>query len=136
VPIATVSFAGIPPPEEEATSPVPPTLSGATGVHGRYGVVAGERRTTVWVFTLDPATYPTAEALDPVLPSLASSRADGAAAQPAEVVDRVVLTAANEPGQPTAAVFRHQSLVLLVEGERPDQVEAVVTAWITALGPT
>ena len=38
-------------------------------------------------------------------------------------------------GERSAQAFRHQGLVLLVEGLRPDQLDAVVTAWITALGP-
>jgi hypothetical protein len=42
----------------------------------------------------------------------------------------------NEPGAPSTQVFRHQGLVLLVEGDRPDQVDAVTTAWIAALGLT
>ena len=47
-------------------------------VQGRYGVVAGERRTTVWAYTLDPATYPSAEILEPALAALVSARAGGA----------------------------------------------------------
>lgn len=133
VPVPTVSFAPIPPPEEEPASPTLPALAGATEVYGRYGVVAGERRTVVWVLTLDRATYPSAEALDPVLPGLVAARAEGAPAQPAEVVDRVVLSATDQEAGRSASVFRHQGLVLLVEGRRADQVETVVTAWITAL---
>lgn len=134
VPMASVSFEPIPPPEEEP-GPEPPVLPGATGLEGRYGVVAGERRTVVWAFTLDLATYPSAEALAPVLPALASARADGTAPQTVEVVDRVVLASTNPDGMRSARVFRHQGLVLLVEGDRSSQLDAVVTAWIIALGP-
>src|SRR5690606_16410672 len=126
-------FAPIPPAEEEPTPPDPPSLVGATGVHGRYGVVAGERRTTIWVITVDAATYPSAEALDRALPALVSARAEGAVAQPSEMVDRVVLGADRPVGERSARVFRHQGLAIVVEGLRPDQLDAVVTAWITAL---
>jgi hypothetical protein len=112
-----------------------PTFPGAVGVEGRYGVVAGERRTVVWAFALDLTTYPSAEALAPALPALVSARAEGEAPQAVEVIDRVVLSVANADGTRSASVFRHQGLVLLVEGDRAAQVDAVVTAWIRALGP-
>ena len=134
IPMAAVSFEPIPPPEEEP-GPESPVLPGAAGVEGRYGVVAGERRTVVWAFTLDLATYPSAEALAPALPELVAARADGTAPHAVEVVDRVVLVSTNPDGTPSACVFRHQGLVLLVEGDRAAQLDAVVTAWITALGP-
>ena len=134
IPMASVSFEPIPPPEQEP-GPVVPTFPGTLGVEGRYGVVAGERRTVVWAFALDLTTYPFAEALAPALPGLVSSRADGVAPQALEVIDRVVLSATNPDGSPSATVFRHKGLVLLVEGDRADQVAAVVTAWIRALGP-
>lgn len=133
IPMATVSFEPIPPEEEPA--PEVPAFPGAIGVEGRYGVVAGERRTLVWAFALDLATYPSAEALAPALPALVADRAGGTAPQATEVVDRVVLTATNPEGMPSARAFRHQGLVLLVEGDRAAQLDAVVTAWITALGP-
>ena len=136
VPLSTVSFLPIPPPEEEPITPEVPTFPGAAAVEGRYGVVAGERRTVVWAFALDRGAYPTAEALAPALPGLVSSRAGGAPAEANELIDRVVLSATNPPGTRSARAFRHQGLVLLVEGDRPDQLDAVVTAWITALGPT
>src|SRR5204862_7829192 len=69
VAVPTVTFEPIPPPEEEVP-PDPPPLPGATAVQGRYGVVAGERRPTVWASTLDPATYPNAEGLEPPLAAL------------------------------------------------------------------
>jgi hypothetical protein len=134
IPMATVSFEPIPPPEEEP-GPEVPTLVGATGVEGRYGVVAGERRSVVWVFTLDLATYPSAEALAPALPGLAAARAADTLPQASQVGDRVVLASTNPDGQPSARVFRHQGLVLLVEGNRSSQLDAVVSAWIAALGP-
>ena len=133
IPMATVSFEPIPPAEEEP-GPEVPAFPGATGVEGRYGVVAGERRSVVWVFTLDSATYPSAEALAPALPGLVAARADGTAPEAPEVVDRVVLASTNPDGMPSARVFRHQGLVLLVEGDRAAQLDAVVSAWITALG--
>ena len=52
-----------------------------------------------------------------------------------EVIDRVVLASTNPDGVPSARVFRHKGLVLLVEGERADQLDAVVSAWINDLGP-
>jgi hypothetical protein len=132
--VPTVTFATIPPPDEE-TGPMVPDLPGATAVQGRYGVVAGERRTVVWVFTVDSGTYPSAEALDPALQALAASRAGGTVPHTLELGGRLVYTSKNEPGTPSAQVVRHQGLVLLVEGDRPDQVAAVTTAWIAALGP-
>jgi hypothetical protein len=130
--VPTVTFEPIPPPEEEP-APEPPALAGATGVQGRYGVVAGERRTTVWAFTVDPQTYPWAEALDEGMADLASSRTGGASAEAVEVHDRVVQRSDGSDEVPSARVFRHQGLVLLVEGPDPEQVDAVVSAWIAAL---
>lgn len=134
IPMATVSFEPILPPADEP-GPEVPTLPGATGVEGRYGVVAGERRSVVWAFTLDLATYPSAESLAPALPGLAAARADGTVPQAAQVGDRVVLASTNLDGEPSSRVFRHQGLVLLVEGNRASQLDAVVSAWIAALGP-
>jgi hypothetical protein len=102
-------------------------------VQGRYGVVAGERRTTVWAFTVDPGAYPSAEVLEPAMAALASARAGGAAPEAIEVVDRVVQRATGAEGSPSARAFRHGALVLLVEGTDPAQIDAVVSAWIAAL---
>jgi hypothetical protein len=134
VSVPTVTFEAIAPPEQEA-GPVAPALAGATSLEGRYGVVAGERRSVVWVFSLDLASYPSAEAVAPALPALVAGRAGGTPPEPGEVIDRVVLAASNADGELSARVFRHQGLVILVEGERAAQLDAVVTAWITALGP-
>lgn len=135
VDLATVAFAPIPPLEEEPTGPTPPTMAGAAGGQGRYGVIAGERRTVVWSMALDPAAHPSAESVAPLLGPLASERAGGAPADVAEVLDRIVVAADAPVGERSARAFRHQGLVLLVEGDRPDQLDAVVTAWIAALGP-
>jgi hypothetical protein len=135
VAVPNVVFAPIPPPEEEPPGPEVPSLPGAAALQGRYGVVAGERRTLVWSFAVDPAAHPTAESVAPLLGPLVSGRAGGAPGEAAEVVDRIVVSATVAEGERSARAFRHQGLVLLVEGERPDQLDAVVTAWITALGP-
>ena len=135
VAVPNVAFAPVPPPEEEPPGPETPALPGASALQGRYGVVAGERRTLVWSFAMDPLAHPTAESVAPVLGPLVSGRAGGAPAEAAEVVDRIVVSATVAEGERSARAFRHQGLVLLVEGERPDQLDAVVTAWITALGP-
>jgi hypothetical protein len=132
VAVPTVSFQVIPPPEEEP-APEAPTLAGATGVQGRYGVVAGERRTTVWAFTVDPAAYPSAEVLEPAMAALASARAGGAPVDGVEVGERVVQRATGAEGTASARVFRYAGLVLLVEGTDPAQIDAVVSAWIAAL---
>lgn len=132
VPVPTVVFQVIPPPEDEPP-PEPPGFPGATGVQGRHGVVAGERRTIVWAFTLDPAAYPSAEIVEPAMAALASSRAGGAVPEAVEVIDRVVQRATGSPDLPSARVFRHEGLVLLVEGADPAQLDAVVSAWIDAL---
>lgn len=135
VAVPTVTFQPIPPPEDEPP-PAPPGFPGATAVQGRYGVVAGERRTVVWSFTVDPATYPSAERLEPAMAALASARAGGAAAPTTEVIDRVVLAADAAPGVEgalAARVFRYGALVLLVEGTDAAQVDAVVADWITTL---
>ncbi len=132
VPVPTIAFQPIPPPEVELP-PEPPGLPGSTGLQGRYGVVAGERRTVTWAFAVDPAAYPSAEALDPVMAALASGRAGGAPVEAVEVGDRVVQRATGGRGVASARVFRHEGLVLLVEGADPAQVDAVVSAWIAAL---
>ena len=95
--------------------------------------MAGERRTTVWAFTLDTTTYPTVEALTPVLAALVSARTGGAAAKGVEVVDRVVQRATATAGSPSVAAFVDHGLALVVEGADPAQVDAVVSAWIVAL---
>lgn len=135
VAVPGVAFTPFLPPEMEP-GPVPPELPGAAAVEGRYGVVAGERRTVVWSFAVDVATHPTAEKLAPALQALVAARAGGTAPQPSELGGRVVLSAIGAAGTPAVQVFRHQGLVLVVEGPEPAQVEAVTTAWITALGPS
>jgi hypothetical protein len=135
VTVPTVEFQPIPPPDEEP-APEAPTFAGTTGVQGRYGVVAGERRTTVWAFTVDGGTYPSAEALTPALAALASSRAGGAPTEAVEEIDRVVQRATGAAGSLSAAAFRHEGLVLLVEGADAAQVAAVVSAWIAVLSAT
>jgi hypothetical protein len=132
VPVPTVAFEPFGSPEEEPV-PAAPILIGGTSLQGRYGVVAGERRTVVWAFTLDPATYPSAEVLQPALGSLASTRAGGAPPTLVEVGGRVVQVAVGGPEQLSATAFRHEGLALLVEGTDPAQVDAAVTAWIAAL---
>ena len=132
VAVPTVTFEPIPPPEEEVP-PDPPPLPGATAVQGRYGVVAGERRTTVWAYTLDPATYPSAEALEPALAALVSARAGGAPTEVTEVLNRVVLSADGAEGSASARAFRDRGLVLVIEGQDPAQLDAVITAWLTEL---
>ena len=133
VAVPAVSFVAFPPPEEE-TPPDAPELAGATGADGRIGVIGGERRATVWVYALDPATYPTAEALQPALGGLVSTRAGGAPPTEVELVDRVVATAdGGDSG--SARAFRHGNVAVLVEGADPADLDAIVTAWITALGP-
>lgn len=133
VAVPTVMFAAIPPAAEE-TGPEVPSMTGATAVQGRYGVVAGERRTVVWAFSVDPTVYPSAEALDPAMQALAAARAGDTAPKASELGGRVVYASTNAAGTPSTQVFRHQGIVLLVEGDRPDQVDAVTTAWIAALG--
>jgi hypothetical protein len=132
VSVPTVTFEPIPPPEEEP-SPEPPGLPGATAVQGRYGVVAGERRTTVWAYTLDGGTYPSAESLQPKLAEVVSARAGGAKTETTEVLGRIVLSADGPEGSPSVRAFREQGLGLLVEGAVPEQLDAVVTAWLTEL---
>ncbi len=132
VSVPTVTFELIPSPEEEPP-PEPPPMVGATAVQGRYGVVAGERRTTVWAYTVDPQTYPWAEPLEAALAGLASARAGGAPAEGVEVLGRVVQQADGADGSPSARAFRHEGLVLLVEGPDPAQLDAVVSAWIASL---
>ena len=136
VEVPTVAFAPFPMPEDEEPPPTP-TLAGATGVAGRYGVVAGERRTVVWSFAIAGA-YPSAEAVEPAVQGVVSQLVPGAAVEPVEVIDRVVHAASvsGDEVARAASAFVHQGLVLVVEGRDAAQVDAVVTAWITALGPS
>ena len=135
VEVPNVAFAPIPPPEEEPVSPSPPALAGAAAVQARYGVIAGERRTVVWALALDPAAHPSAESVAPLLGPLVAERAGGAPTEATELIDRIVVSADAPVGERSARAFRHQGLVLLAEGVRPDQLDALVTAWIPALGP-
>lgn len=133
VEVPGVAFAPFLPPEQEPI-PLAPELPGVTAAAGRHAVLAGERRSLVWAFSVDPAVYPTAEALTPALPALAAARAGGVAPDAAELGGHVVLTSVGPAS--TAQVFRHQGLVLVVEGADAAQVDAVASAWIAALGPT
>lgn len=135
VPVPTVAFAPIPSPEEEPGPPAPPALAGATAVQGRYGVVGGERRTVAWAFALDVGAYASGEAVEPVMQALVAGRAGVPAAPAVETIDRVVFGASGPSDEVTVRAFRHLGLVLVVEGARADQVDAVTTAWIAALGP-
>ena len=133
VSVPAVSFVPFPPPEDEPP-PAAPSLAGATAVDGRIGSVAGERRATVWSLSTDPAVFATAEDLEGSLAGLASSRAGGAPAGPVELVDRVVFAAdGGEDG--SARAFRHGNVAVLVEGADPADLDAIVSAWITVLGP-
>ena len=135
VEVPTVVFAPFPLPEDEEPPPTP-AVAGATGVAGRYGVVAGERRTVVWSFAVAEA-YPSAEAVEPVVQRAVSELVPGAPVEGVEVIDRVVHAASGTADEVARAVsaFLHQGLVLVVQGTDAAQVDAVVTAWITALGP-
>lgn len=135
VAMPSVAFAPIPPLEEEPLGPTPPSFPSAIEVQGRYGVVAGERRTVAWAVRVDPSAYPVAEVLEPAMAPLVTDRAGGAAAEATEQLGRIVVAATNTAGTRSARAVRFQGLVLLVEGDRPDQLDAVLTAWLTALGP-
>ena len=131
--VPTVTFQPIPPAEEEPP-PETPALRGAIGAQGRYGVVAGERRTTIWVYSLDvPRTYPSAESLEPALAELVSARAGGTKAERSEVFGRVVASADGAEGSPSARAFRYGGLAVLVEGLVPGQLDAVISAWLREL---
>lgn len=132
VPVASIAFTPFTPPEEEEP-PEPPGLPGATVVQGRYGVVAGERRTVVWGIAVDVGVHPTAESLEPSMRELVAARSGGVAPEAVELVDRVVLIADGALGEPSAQAFRHAGVVVLVEGTDAAQVAAVTSAWITAL---
>ena len=49
------------------------------------------------------------------------------------MLGRVVLAADGPEGSPSVRAFRHQGLALVVEGLVPAQLDAVITAWLTAL---
>ena len=132
VAVPSVTFEPIPPPEEEPP-PEPPGLVGAAAVEGRYGVVAGERRLTVWAYAVDLGSFPSAESHHQAVADLVAGRAGGAEASEVEVVDRLVLAADGAGGGASARAFRHHGLVLLVEGLDPVQLDATLADWITAL---
>ena len=132
VAVPTLTFQPIPPPEEEPP-PETPTLRGATSAQGRYGVVAGERRTTIWAYSLDNRRIPSAEELESALSELVSARAGGATTEEVEVFGRVVLRADAKEGTPSARAFRFNGIAILVEGLVPSQLDAVITAWLREL---
>jgi hypothetical protein len=132
VPVPTITFQPVPGADEEPV-PEPPGLPGATAVEGRYGVVAGERRTTIWAYALDLGTYPSAESLTPALTTTVSTRAGGAPVEVVEVLGRVVLAADGPEGSPSVRAFRHGGIAVIVQGLDPGQLDAVITAWLTAL---
>jgi hypothetical protein len=133
---AAVPGVGFPPfpPDDPEPAPAPPPFPGTTAVEGRIGVVGGERRATVWSIATDPNTHPTAESLIADIDALVSGRAGGAAASRDEVSGRIVTGADGPAGTRSARAFLHGRLVVLVEGADAAQVDAIVTAWVTALG--
>ena len=46
----------------------------------------------------------------------------------------IVLRADGHEGSLSARAFRHQGIALLVEGQVPAQLDAVITAWLSELG--
>jgi hypothetical protein len=132
VPVPTVAFQPMPPREDEIP-PEPPGFPGATAVQGRYGVVAGERRTTIWAFGLDRGTYRSAESLEPRLGEVVATVAGGSPVEASEVLGRVVLRADGSEDHPSVRAFRHHGLALIVEGTDPAQLDAVITAWLKEL---
>lgn len=134
VEVPGVAFVPFPPPDVEPP-PVGPLVAGMLGADGRIGVVGGERRTTVWSIPTDAQTYPTAEALLTGAEALASSRSGGSPVRVDEVGGRLVAVADGAEEQPSARVFGHGRLLVLVEGPEPAQLDAVVSAWIEELVP-
>ena len=49
------------------------------------------------------------------------------------MLGRVVLGADGPEGSPSVRAFRHEGLALVVEGQVPAQLDAVITAWLTEL---
>jgi hypothetical protein len=130
VPVPGLSFTPFP---DGEVHPEPPGLVGAGPADGRIGVVGGERRTVVWALPISD-DVPTVEAVRPAVDALVQARADGAPAVASEVLGRVVVTADGAAEGRSARAFLHRRHVLLVEGGEPAQLDAVVTAWLTALG--
>jgi hypothetical protein len=130
VPVPGLSFTPFPDDEEP---PEPPGLVGAGPADGRIGVVGGERRSLVWALPVAD-DVPTVEAVRPAVDAMVQARAGGAPAVVSEALGRVVVTADGAAGSRSARAFLHRRWVLLVEGSEPAQLDAVVTAWITALG--
>ena len=64
---------------------------------------------------------------------LVGGRAGGQPVEQVELLGRLVARASAPVGERSAQAFRHQALVLVVEGNDPAQLDAVTTAWITAL---
>ena len=92
----------------------------------------GERRTNVWAHTLDPTTYPSAERLEPALAALASTpgrcaRGGEGGARPPRLQRR------RRRWPPLSPRVPPSGLALVVEGQVPAQLDAVITAWLTEL---
>ena len=109
-------------------------LPGATGVQGRYGVVAGERRTTVWAYTVDPGDLPVGRA-----PRRRAGRAGvrsrrwRPASEPRCSAGRRERRRRRGQRRPSRA-FRHGGLALLVEGTDPPSSTRWSRLGSTALG--
>lgn len=129
VPVPGLSFTPFP---EDEELPEAPGLVGAGAADGRIGVVGGERRSLVWALPVAD-DVPTVEAIRPAVEAMVQGRAGGAPAVISETLGRVVVTADGAAGSRSARAFLHRRWVLLVEGSEPAQLDAVVTAWITAL---
>ena len=47
--------------------------------------------------------------------------------------DRIVVSADGAEGQPSVRAFRHGGIALVLEGTNPEQLDAVITAWLAEL---
>jgi hypothetical protein len=114
--------------------PPPPILPGIgeVAIELRQVVVAGEVRALAWALAVPLRLRPSAELLEPAIPPAVAGRAG----EPTTsfVVDRSVWTADPTDERSAVRAFRHGNVVVMVEGADPVQLDALVGAWITALG--
>jgi hypothetical protein len=121
-------------PTTEALDPPPetPALPGGTGqvADGRWVVVAGEVRAVAWSIAVPLSTFDAAEALEGAIGALIEDRPGGPLTS--FIGDRTVWSSDGDE-EPSTRVFRHENAAVVIHGDDPAQLDALVGEWIGAL---
>ena len=134
-PLAGFEFAVFPTDEEKVDlpfEPLPvPTLDGLAGFPvGELVVIGNEIRGAAWAVPVSRASYASAEDLIEPMRNLAATRSGGAATEQV-IAGRTVY---GGDAVESIRVFRHENLVLVVDGFDRVNADAIVAAWARSVG--